>query len=132
MTIEAWLLLWMCRAWLWFAPFPRVLRWTQWAAAHARSRRVLGPDEAVRRIQRALPYTWHCSCLTQALAGWILLTRHGATARVKIGVATPGEQRLAAHAWLEAENRVILGDADPATGLGLEPFHVIWTLPPET
>lgn len=54
-----------------------------------------------------------------------MLTRHGTSARVKIGVATPAERAFAAHAWLECGGEVILGD------VGLEPYHVIWALPSE-
>lgn len=123
--VEAWLLLWACRIGLWFAPFPRVLTGVQYCASHWRSSRSLTGDEVVRRVAGALPFSWHASCLTQALAGWIILTRHSTPARVKIGVASPAERAFAAHAWLECGGKVILGD------VGLEPFHVIWTLPSE-
>lgn len=76
-------------------------------------------------MQRALPFTLRASCLTQALAGWIMLSRHGAMSRVKIGVASPEQRGFSAHAWLECGGQVILGD------IGLEPYNVIWTLPAE-
>jgi hypothetical protein len=127
--MEAWLLLWACRIGLWFAPFPKVLQWTQYCASHFRSTRALSPDEVIRCIARALPFSWHASCLTQALAGWIMLTRHGTASRVKIGVASPAQQAFKAHAWLECGGLVILGDIEDETGL--EPYNVIWTLPAE-
>jgi Transglutaminase-like superfamily len=122
-VLEAWVLLWGCRIGLWFAPFPQVLMWVQFCANHLRSSQRMDPGGVVHCIQRALPFTWHSSCLTQALAGWIMLTRHGATSRVKIGVASPEQRGFMAHAWLECDGQVILGD------IGLEPFNVIWTLP---
>lgn len=124
-VMEAWLFLWGCRISLWFAPFPRVLEWVQHCAGHFPSPHPLDSATAVRSISRALPFTWHASCLTQALAGWVMLTRHGAASRVRIGVALPEERRFSAHAWLECDGQVILGD------IGLEPYNVIWTLPPE-
>jgi len=127
--MEAWLLLWTCRIGLWFAPFPRVLQWVQFCASHGRSTRSLTPEEAIHSIARALPFSWHASCLTQALAGWIMLTRHGTASRVKIGVASPQRHGFKAHAWLEVGGGVILGDV--VGELGLDSYHVIWTLPPE-
>jgi hypothetical protein len=134
---EAWLLLWSCRVALWCAPFPRVLGFARFCAERTSRRRGLASSQAVDVIQRALPLTLRASCLTQALAGWILLTRHGTNVRVKIGVSTSGQRSpeqhgFQAHAWLEENGRVILGDVpeeDNATGL--DAFHVIWTLPPE-
>lgn len=130
MVIEAWLLLWACRIGLWFAPFPRVLAVVQYSASRGRSARPLTADEAVRSITRALPWSVHASCLTQALAGWIMLTRRGTESRVRIGVSSPAEHGFKAHAWLECGGRVILGD-DEQDGLGLDEFQVIWTLPHE-
>lgn len=133
--MEAWLLLWACRIGLWTAPFPQVLRGAQFCAGRLRSSRPLGPDRVVEVIRRTLPLTLRASCLTQALAGWIMLTRHGAVSRIRIGV-TSHQEEFKAHAWLEAGGRVILGDMDDmqdatGSGSGLEPYHVIWTLPPE-
>ena len=123
--IEAWMLLWSCRIALWCVPFPRVLAFAQFCAELRSSPRLLTAEQAVRCIQRTLTFTWRASCLTQALAGWIMLTRHGASSRINIGVASPQERTFSAHAWLQAGGRVILGDTD------LTPYHVIWTLPPE-
>ena len=131
-VVEAWALLWTCRVGLWFAPFPRVLRGTRFCAERLRSRRPIDAAGAVEAVRRALPLTLRASCLTQALAGWIMLTRHGTESRIRIGVASPGQQGFKAHAWLESGGRVILGDvADVDAPGGLESFHVIWTLPPE-
>lgn len=57
------------------------------------------------------------NCLLQALVGHRLLGRKGFNVQLKIGVLKhPGDQ-LAAHAWLEYQGRVILGDLR-----GLEQF----------
>lgn len=126
---EAWALLWACRVGLWVAPFPRVLRGAEFCAAR-KSSRLLEMGCGVWAIQRALPLTLRASCLTQALAGWVLLTRHGVTSRVQIGVASPEQHGFKAHAWLEVGGEIVLGDEVGVDG-GLEAFHVIWTLPPE-
>lgn len=129
-VVEAWLLLWACRIGLWFTPFPKVLAAAQHCAEHWRSSRGLAPEQAVAAIRSALRLSWRASCLTQALAGWIMLTRHGTESQVRIGVSSPAQHGFRAHAWLEAGGRVILGE-DEQEGLGLSEFPVIWTLPRE-
>lgn len=119
---EAWLLLWLCRCGLWFASFRRVVQFARYCCARFPSSSSLSVDELVESIQRALPPTFRATCLTQALAGWIMLSRRHMSAEVKIGVRDPLADVFGAHAWLEADHRVLLGD------VGLEPYHVIWTL----
>lgn len=129
-VFEAWLLLWSCRIALWCAPFPRVLRFARFCAESIRSSKDLSADQAVEAIRRALRFTVRASCLSQALAGWIMLTRRGTAARMKIGVSSPEKHGFKAHAWLEAESRMILGDIQTGEGTaGLDAYHVIWTLP---
>jgi hypothetical protein len=53
------------------------------------------------------------TCLTQALAAQCLLKRNGHPAMLRLGVRKEGE-RLAAHAWLESQGRIVIG------GLGAE------------
>ena len=49
------------------------------------------------------------ACLTQALAGQVLLNRCGISTRVKIGVLKDREGHFQAHAWLENDGQVLLG-----------------------
>lgn len=49
-------------------------------------------------------------CLTQALAGRLLLARKGIDASLHIGV-TKSEGELQAHAWLEQDGTIIIGGA---------------------
>lgn len=52
------------------------------------------------------------TCLTQALAGSLLLSRAGHPAEVRIGVAKDPAGKLEAHAWVESRGRVLIGDHD--------------------
>ncbi len=63
---------------------------------------------AVRRVSRAIP---GATCLTQALAAQLLLSRRGYASRLTIGVARMSSNGLRAHAWLERGGQVVLGDA---------------------
>ncbi|MGH9585774.1 MAG: lasso peptide biosynthesis B2 protein, partial [Acidobacteriaceae bacterium] len=108
-VVEAWALLWACRVGLWVAPFPQVLRGAEFCAAR-RSRRPVDPLRALSAIHFALPLTVRASCLTQALAGWVMLTRHGVASRVRIGVSSHEKHGFKAHAWMEVGGVVLLGD----------------------
>jgi hypothetical protein len=49
------------------------------------------------------------TCLTQALAAYVLLRRCSHAADLRIGVARCGEGQLQAHAWVENEGRIVIG-----------------------
>lgn len=49
-------------------------------------------------------------CLARALTTQVLLNWHGYTPDLKIGVAKSAEGRLEAHAWIEYQDRVIIGN----------------------
>lgn len=119
---EAWVLLWLCRCGLWFAPFRRVVQFARYCSARFPSSSAPSADEMAESIRRALPPTFRATCLTQALAGWIMLSRRHIPAELKIGVRDPRADPFLAHAWLEVDHRVLLGD------IGLDPYHEIWTL----
>lgn len=67
---------------------------------------------AVRRVSRAVP---GATCLTQALAARLLLSRRGYDSRLEIGVTRAAGSRLRAHAWLRTNDLVVIGGHD-ATG----------------
>ena len=63
-----------------------------------------------RRVPRA-------SCLTQALVAQRLLAEVGVASDLRIGVARDATGAFEAHAWLEHDGRVVLGEVD-----GMERF----------
>ncbi len=100
----------LARAALWFVPFTRL----RTAADRLRAsglRRGTDPARvawAVRTAARAVP---EATCLSQALAADAMLRRAGRTPTLRIGVAKDGDA-LEAHAWLELDGAVLLGDHD--------------------
>lgn len=66
---------------------------------------------AVRRVSRSVP---GATCLTQALAAQLLLSRRGHASRLRIGVTRPADERLRAHAWLERDGVILIGGAGVA------------------
>jgi Transglutaminase-like superfamily len=68
---------------------------------------------AVSRVSRAIP---GATCLTQALAAQLLLSRRGLPSRLRIGVARGSGPALRAHAWLESDGVIVIG------GSGVEAY----------
>jgi hypothetical protein len=107
LTAEAWLLLTAARIGLWVLRFGRVRALARGLAggrpgAPADSAEVVA---ALGRASRAVP---RATCLVQALAGAVMLARHGHPASLRIGVgAGPG---AVAHAWVESGGTVVVGD----------------------
>lgn len=108
LLLRAFTLLWLCRLALWFLPFRLVARWadrSRVVPAHApMSARQL--TCAIRTTSRFVP---HATCLVRALAGARLFAERGQRARVVIGARKRAEV-LEAHAWLESDGQVVLGN----------------------
>jgi hypothetical protein len=101
---------------LWLVPSRVVLRRID-AMVPEEKTEVAGPADGVRKVVlavesagRRLP--WASTCLTQALAAQVLLARAGYRSTLKIGVARGAEGAFKAHAWLEHQGRVVIGDLD--------------------
>lgn len=78
--------------------------------ATARPRGLQAPAaRIVWAVETSARHAGRGSCLTQALAAHVLLTRHGHPARLRIGVALDTRQKLSAHAWVESEGVVLVG-----------------------
>jgi hypothetical protein len=62
---------------------------------------------AVRSASRYVP---RATCLTQALVAERMLARRGRVTTLRIGVVRDTTGALEAHAWLEHDGRVVIGD----------------------
>lgn len=96
-------------------PVRALLRWFTLRVDRARpDRRSTSPVPertawAVHVASRGVPGS---TCLSRALALQWLLARHGYRSRLRLGVARPDRSVLAAHAWVELDGRVLIGDDD--------------------
>lgn len=63
---------------------------------------------AVDRARRHVPGQYRC--LPVAYSAHLLLHRHGHGSRVHVGVAHDSQGKVEAHAWVECEGRVLVGD----------------------
>lgn len=57
-------------------------------------------------VSRYIPHT---TCLVQALAVQVFLTRNGYSPQLNIGVAKTDSGQLQAHAWVECDGWLVLG-----------------------
>jgi len=99
------------------------------ASSSSRSRlqgRALTPTQiaqAVLRAQRGVPGVYRC--LPAAYAGHLLLHRHGYPSIIHVGVGRDPKGALEAHAWVECEGRILIGDLpDLARFVPLPPLQV--------
>jgi hypothetical protein len=108
----AWLLL-VCRIGLWVLPYARLRRAVDGTLPPGREPPRDFPDRvswAIGALARRLPAM---TCLVQSIAAHALLRRAGCRAELRIGVQAPvgrAARRLDAHAWVECEGRVVVGD----------------------
>ena len=92
----------------WLLPFPTGRRLLV-GRRHATSSS-LTPDQvrwAMAHARRVVP---RATCLPQALAAESLLTRAGLPADLQIGVMKTAAGKLMAHAWVESDGRIVVGD----------------------
>ena len=61
--------------------------------------------QAVKAAGRVVPGS---NCLSEALAAWVLLAKAEGQPTLRIGVAN--QPKFEAHAWVEYEGRVVIGD----------------------
>ncbi len=98
---------------LWLFPFPSVQRKVQKKASkhHPTKEHVVSMVRLRTMIMVSSRYVPRAACLVQALAGHILFSKYGYQTSIKIGVLTENGE-FEAHAWLEDDNRVVLGESE--------------------
>lgn len=75
-----------------------------------------------RAVMSASRFVPRATCLSQALAAWVLLGRNGFVCRLCIGVAKDSAGARA-HAWLEdGQGTILIGHADVTALTRLEPI----------
>jgi len=67
-------------------------------------------ERIVWTVRAVSEYVPGATCLTQALSGQVLLARRRYPTRLHIGVAKSSREGLSAHAWLEYDGQIVLGD----------------------
>jgi hypothetical protein len=111
---EAFVQLWLVRLMLWLLPFSIWKRYLLVPAPVSNSdirpfnrNKVLLISRAIESMSRCLP---GATCLVRALAAQRMLIRHGQNCELHIGVAGRKDGRLDAHAWIQVEGCVVVGN----------------------
>lgn len=111
---EAYALVVAVRVASWTMPFARIRQLAERIGQRPRSDDAASSSSPeriafmVRAAGNAFPGAHNC--LVQALVAQIMLRRRGYPAELRIGVANPANGGFKAHAWLESEGRVVIGD----------------------
>jgi len=112
--IKTLFLLWVVRIMLWILPFSVIQR--------IMKRFIINPDEnnethnvPIEKLTWAVmvmsSFTLRSTCLTRALTAQILLAGQNYPSNVKIGISK-GEEDFEAHAWLESNDKIVLGASE--------------------
>ncbi len=106
------------------APFRTLARF--FGKQHAETGSELAPDDLrrVRRIGQLLRASadavpWECKCLTQSVAGRLMLVRRRIPSTLYLGVRSGADGAFEAHAWLRCGSYFVTG------GDGHESFTVL-------
>ena len=114
LLVKSIVLLGLVRVGLWLLPFQALRHLlAHMTRAHAASP---GGDQAsmqqvVWAVTVASQYVPAATCLTQALATQVLLSRRGHPASLRIGVARSEAGKFQAHAWVECQGKIVIGGA---------------------
>ena len=111
LVAKAFVVVSLVRLALWLLPF-RVVHRLVGARGSSPRRRTVPIDQIVHAVKTAAP---RATCLAQALAASLLLSRYGHDATLRVGVAKDVDGRVHAHAWLESAGVPILGEPEPGT-----------------
>ncbi|KAB8320249.1 lasso peptide biosynthesis B2 protein [Tolypothrix campylonemoides VB511288] len=116
LLIITFILLAAIRLGLWLLPFRNLLKFLQkirkpnfLLAAEDKSQ--ISASKIVWAVNAASPYMpGGVKCLARALTTQVLMSYHGHTPELRIGVAKKEGGKLEAHAWIEYQGRVAIGN----------------------
>jgi hypothetical protein len=116
LVVKAWFTLIVVRVLLWVVPY----RWIEARvmAPPSAPAVTVPPTDIARAVTRAAKLVPFATCLTQALAGGLLIRRAGSRAVIHFGVAR-GDAGFKAHAWLESDGGILIGGHEAAAYLPL-------------
>jgi len=109
--MESYLLLTAIRLGLWLLPFGKLQQILGRISSSPKLAQELQIKQIVIAVDRSSKYSpGNVLCLARALTTEALLTRYGYSPLLKIGVAKGKQGKLEAHAWVEEQEKVIIGD----------------------
>lgn len=114
LLLRAWGVLWLFRLGLWFLPFRYMRRFID-NTNRMNHKTLRGEATSADRLAGSVIHASRCvaggqNCLLRAMSLHYILQRGGYSSELHIGVNRPEEGGLAAHAWVENEGIVLIGD----------------------
>jgi hypothetical protein len=113
LLINSMVLLGGIRVGLWLLPFQtlrHILANVSSLSSELRETNEVSVNDIVLAITTIDRFMRGTKCLCRALATQILLSRYGYAGSIRIGVAKSKHGKLEAHAWVESQGRIIIGD----------------------
>jgi hypothetical protein len=92
-----------------FNTLRRILGKFQTARQDSKDLGLVQANRIIWAVITASRYIPKATCLTQALAGQVLLARYGYASTVHLGVQNDAGDSFRAHAWLEREAQIVIG-----------------------
>jgi hypothetical protein len=117
--LKTYLLLLLIRGGLALLPFKQLFAWVMaWShptrGESPQAQAIAASDVGIRRVVWAVEHSSQLmpgvKCLAKALATYLLLGRRGYQSDLRIGVAKLETGQLEAHAWVEVDGQVIMGN----------------------
>ncbi|NWF57750.1 MAG: lasso peptide biosynthesis B2 protein [Fischerella sp.] len=113
LLVTTFILLGSIRLGLWLLPFKNLLKLLE--KINQLSKRSHSPNQvtlskiiwAVNAVTRYMPGV---KCLARALTTHVLMNQYGYAPQLRIGVAKADSGKLEAHAWIEHQGRVVIGN----------------------
>ena len=115
--VRAFLIVACVRIGLSLLPFPRfqvlLARFT--TSSSTKYAAAPSTEKLAQDVRVVSPYVPRATCLTQALAGQVLLAQYGYPAVVHLGVTKEeGQGTFQAHAWMESDGKIVIGESEGA------------------
>lgn len=109
--------LFLFRTWLRLSVVSLALRFTHYRKcrnifSHELAGTHWSPESIGWAVTTAARYVPGAKCLAQAIVAETLLLQSGFPAQIHVGVTRPGESRLRAHAWVECDGVVVVGEEE--------------------
>ena len=105
----------LIRLGLWLLPFNFILSRTNFFRnAKIKSNKTSKhlQDRIIWAIETVSHYVPKSTCLVKSFTTQILLSEHGYNPELHIGVAKGNEKKVEAHAWVESEGQIIMGESE--------------------
>jgi len=112
LLLKTWLLMGYIRLILWIFPFQQTQTIVEKMATKNKIKAKSSMEKLIWAVRVTSPFIPGSTCLTNALTGYVLLSREDYPNNLRIGVTKGDEGNFEAHAWLESGDKTVLGESE--------------------